>query len=90
MHDRIFANQQQMEVPALKQHAAALGLDQAKFTECLDSGKFTEIVNVDFQYGNQIGVSSTPTMYINGRPVIGAQPFEVFKQVIDEELARIK
>ena len=34
-----------------------------------------------------MGVNSTPTLYINGRALIGAQPFEVFKQIIDEELA---
>ena len=90
MHDRIFAFQQTMAVPNLKEHAAALGLDLPKFNECLDSGKHAGIVNTDFQYGNQVGVSSTPTMYINGRPVVGAQPFEMFQQIIDEELAAKK
>jgi protein-disulfide isomerase len=47
-------------------------------------------VNIDFQYGNQVGVSSTPTMYINGRALVGAQPFEMFQQIIDEELAARK
>jgi len=90
MHDRLFANQQALAVPALKEHAAAIGLDANKFGECLDSGRFAQIVNTDVEYGNQLGVSSTPTMYINGRPVVGAQPFEFFQSVIDEELARVK
>ena len=38
--------------------------------------------------GEQLGVNSTPTMYINGRAAIGAQPFEYFQSVIDEELAK--
>ncbi|MGE0041948.1 MAG: thioredoxin domain-containing protein [Vicinamibacterales bacterium] len=88
MHDRLFANQNQLEVPALKQHAAAIGLDQAKFDECLDSGKFGDIMNADMEEGQKLGVSSTPTLYINGRPVVGAQPYEYFQQVVEEELAR--
>lgn len=88
LHDRMFANQQQLQVPQLKQHAAAIGLDQAKFDQCLDSGKHAAIVQEDVAYGNQMGVSSTPTLYINGRLVSGAQPSSVFESIIDEELAR--
>lgn len=88
MHDRMFANQQALMVPQLKEHALALGLDGTTFTQCLDSNKYADAVNADLQYGTKLGVSSTPTMYINGRPVIGAQPYEYFQSVIDEELAR--
>jgi protein-disulfide isomerase len=90
MHDRIFANQQALEVPSLKKHAADLGLDLAKFNQCLDSGKHAENVQADLEDGQKLGVQSTPTMYINGRPVIGAQPYEYFVSVIEEELARNK
>jgi protein-disulfide isomerase len=90
MHDRMFANQQALAVPQLKEHAAAIGLDGAKFGECLDSGKFAAVVNVDMEYGNKLGVNSTPTMYVNGRAVVGAQSYEYFQSVIDEELARGK
>ena len=90
MHDRIFASQQAMAVPNLREHAAALGLDMPKFNECLDSGKHAANVNVDYQYGNKLGVSSTPTMYINGRAIVGAQPYDQFQAVIDEELAARK
>jgi protein-disulfide isomerase len=88
MHDRMFANQQALGVPALKQHAAALSLDTAKFDACLDSGKFAANVEADIEAGRQLGVNSTPMLYINGRPVAGAQPFEYFQGVIEEELAR--
>jgi protein-disulfide isomerase len=87
MHDRIFALQQAMALPNLREHAAALGLDMPKFNECLDSGKHADNINVDVKYGNSIGVGSTPTMFINGRAVVGAQPYEAFQVVIDEELA---
>jgi protein-disulfide isomerase len=90
MHDRMFANQSALAVPALKQHAVALGLDAAKFDQCLDSGKHAASISEDMKVGESLGVGSTPTIYVNGRAVIGAQPYEVFKTVIDEELARIK
>ncbi len=90
MHDRLFANQQGLGVPALKEHASGLKLDAAAFTQCLDSGKFAARVADSLKLGNDLGVQSTPTLYVNGRPVIGAQPFEYFKAVIDEELARLK
>ncbi|MGE3274864.1 MAG: thioredoxin domain-containing protein [Vicinamibacterales bacterium] len=90
MHDRLFANQNQLEVPALKEHAKAIGLDQGKFDQCLDSGQFASEMQADMEQGQQLGVASTPTLYINGRPVIGAQPYEYFQQVVDEELARTK
>lgn len=87
LHDRLFANQQQLQVPELKKHAAAVGLDQAVFDQCLDSGKHTANVQADVVLGGQMGVSSTPTVYINGRVVTGAQPQSVFEGIIVEELA---
>ena len=90
MHDAMFANQRALQVPALKQAARALGIDGAKFDQCLDSGKHTANVRADYELGGKMGVNSTPTIYINGRPLVGAQPFEQFKLIIDEELARAK
>jgi protein-disulfide isomerase len=88
MHDRLFANQQALQLPALKQHAEALGLDTAAFNQCLDSGKHASRVTENLKAGEALGISSTPTLFVNGRPVVGAQPFEYFKGIIDEELAR--
>jgi protein-disulfide isomerase len=88
MHDAMFENIRNLFVPALKETARKLGLDGAKFDACLDSGRHAANVRADYQLGEQMGVSSTPTIYINGRALVGAQPFEAFKQIIDEELAR--
>lgn len=88
LHDHMFANQRALNVPDLKQYAATLGLDAAKFNQCLDSGKHAGLVAAGTAQGERMGVNSTPTLYINGRPLIGAQPFEAFKQIIDEELSR--
>jgi protein-disulfide isomerase len=88
MHDAIFANQRAMEVANLKQSARAIGLNGSVFDQCLDSGKHAATVRAGTELGDKMGVNSTPTLYINGRVLLGAVPFESFKQVIDEELAR--
>jgi len=88
MHDHMFANQRALNVPELKQYAVALSLDAAKFNQCLDAGNYAGLVAAGMAQGEQMGVNSTPTLYVNGRVLIGAQPFEAFKQIIDEELAR--
>jgi len=49
----------------------------------LDSGKYADQVQAETKAAQQIGVQSTPSFLINGQPVIGAQPFEAFQQVID-------
>ena len=87
-HDRLFSNQQLLEDADLKQHAAQLGMDAAQFNSCYDSRKYSAEVDADIRAGDEAGVSGTPAFYINGRMLSGAQPFEAFKQIIDEELNR--
>jgi len=74
----------------LKRFAADLGLDTYEFNDCLDTGKYTSLVEQEYQMSRQIGVSSTPTFMLNGRPVIGAQPFEVFQQYFQTALSESK
>jgi protein-disulfide isomerase len=87
-HDRLFQNQRALQVDALKKHAADLGLDTSSFDACLDSGKYTSRVQNGLQQGTALGVGSTPSIFINGRLLMGAQPFDAFKEIIDEELER--
>jgi protein-disulfide isomerase len=75
-------------VPSLKQTARAIGLNGTAFDQCLDSGKWASAVAEGNALGEKMGVNSTPTLYVNGRAVIGAMPFENFKAIIDEELSR--
>jgi protein-disulfide isomerase len=89
-HDRLFANQQKLSPSDLKQHAADLGLDAAKFGACVDSHKYAEQVEADIAAANEAGVNGTPAFFINGRALSGAQPFEEFKRIIDEELVAKK
>jgi predicted DsbA family dithiol-disulfide isomerase len=70
----------------LKAFARQIKLDTAKFDECMDSERYKEIVQQQSSIARQVGVSSTPAFVINGYIVLGAQPFEVFQQVIDGEL----
>jgi protein-disulfide isomerase len=88
MHDLLWTNTAKLQVPDLKAHAVTLGLDAAAFGQCLDSGRYAHLVESDLQAGQGYGVSGTPAFFVNGRPLVGAQPFEAFAQVIDDELAR--
>lgn len=85
-HDLLFSSSELGDEIYL-QYAANLGLNVQEFQECYASGRFSQEVAGDYQYASQLGVRSTPTFFINGLPVVGAQPYEVFKQVIEQELA---
>ena len=90
MHDKMFANQQALERPALEKYASEIGLNMDKFKSALDSGKYKSAVTADVTYANGLGTNGmgTPTFFINGRQLAGAMPFESFKSVIDEELKK--
>lgn len=92
-HDLLFANRDgwaQSEEPTslLSGYAADLGLNEEEFSGCLSSGKYTQAVKDDFKLGQQVGVSGTPSFFINGRLLVGAQPFEAFQAIIEEELEK--
>ncbi len=65
-----------------------LELDTASFDSCLDAGTFTASVIQDHDEGALVGVTGTPAFFINGRFLSGAQPFEAFEKIIEDELAR--
>ena len=67
--------------------ASKLDLKMKDFKECLDSDKYVEKVNAEFQEGSSAGVTGTPGVYVNEYLVRGAYPYEVFKQIIDSILA---
>ena len=87
-HDALFTGPHGLSRQAYLEYAEALGLDRARFTACLDEGRHAETVLADRAYALQLGVNSTPTFFLNGIPIIGAQPFGVFASWIDSELAR--
>jgi len=90
MHDKLFANQQALDRASLERYAQELGLDMGKFKAALDTNKYEAYVTADSNEGMRVGANGTPTFFINGRQVVGAQPFEAFKTIIDQELAKAK
>ncbi len=87
-HDKLYSsqageNQGAFSQDNLKKFAQDLGLDTQAFNNCMDSGKYTSLVQQDTQLSSSLGVQSTPTFVINGQTVVGAQPFNVFQQTID-------
>lgn len=93
MHDKIFTENAAGALAAAnadtyKQWAGEIGLDANAFGSCIDESRGGDVVDSDMALGNSVGVSGTPTFYINGRQLVGAQPFASFKAIIDEELKK--
>lgn len=88
MHDKLFANQTKLAVNDLKQHATDLGLDAEAFGACLDSGKHAAEIKKSVEEGQRYGLSGTPSFFVNGRLIVGAQPYDSFAEVINDELER--
>lgn len=87
MHDKMFENQESLSVVNEKKWARDLGMNGAQFDLCLDSGKYAADIKASFDYGSQLGVTGTPSFFINGVRIEGAYPFETFKQAIDAQIA---
>jgi protein-disulfide isomerase len=88
MHDEMFAKQDSLDPEGLKKIAKAAGLKMDSFETCLKDEKILKQVNADLEDGRKVGVKSTPTFYVNGQLISGAQEVEVFAELIDEELAK--
>jgi protein-disulfide isomerase len=70
----------------LKQFAAELGLDASAFNTCLDAGTYASVVDTETATIRSLGARGTPAFLINGQPLAGAQPFEVFQGIIRAEI----
>ena len=88
MHDAMFADQGNLGIEALKRKAAALSLDAESFGTCLESGKHFADVRNDVREGVKAGVSGTPALFVNGRMLVGNQPYSEIRKVIEDELRR--
>lgn len=86
-HDLLFANQSTLNRTSYLEFAGDLNLDVDTFTGCIDNETHLEEVQNDSSTAQQLGASGTPAFFINGRFVSGAQPFDVFARIIEEELA---
>jgi protein-disulfide isomerase len=87
-HDALFLDQKKLDPDGLKQTATRIGLDRDKFNACFSSDGHNAGIRQDMAQGTALGVTGTPTFFINGRELVGAQPPPKFDEVIDQELAR--
>lgn len=83
-HGMLFDNQSNLNDNSLKQYAKKLGLNEDQFSSCLSSGKYTSLIRDKISEGNTIGVTGTPSFLINGRLVVGAQPYQTFADIINQ------
>jgi len=90
-HDALYATQGQLGGQLYNETAARLGLNVTRLDECRSSGTYDAEVQADYLEGlNQGRVSATPTFFINGKRLVGNQPFETFQAMIEAELQRLK
>ena len=89
-HDKLYAGSPKLSPEELKSYAKEVGLNVDSFEHCLTTRKYQAIVQKDLSEGTQLGLTGTPTFFVNGREVSGNQPLDTFGAMIDEELGRAK
>ncbi len=97
MHDRLFANQRELSRPDLSKHAQALGLNVTAFDQCMDTGKSVARIRKDIAEAERLQANGTPTFFlgltdasgsqIKGVRLVGALPYQTFKDAIERLLA---
>jgi protein-disulfide isomerase len=94
MHDRLFQGYEAREwsrggpetLPIFLGYARELGLDEAALNDCVLSNRRAPLIEADVREALSRGLQSTPAFFVNGQPLLGAQPFEVFQQAFDQIL----
>jgi protein-disulfide isomerase len=89
-HDRLFASQPNLESSDLEKIAATMKLDVAKVKSAIKTHKYKAEIESDVDLGDDMQANGTPHFFINGKRLVGAQPFDAFKAIIDPELANAK
>lgn len=87
-HDLLFNHQDKLQEADLVSQAGTLGMNTDQFSQCVKSQKYAAEIQHDLQDGDNYGVTGTPTFFINGRRLVGAQAFVSFQKIIDDELAK--
>jgi protein-disulfide isomerase len=88
MHDKIFAKPKDLSPETYLRYAGEIGLDIDKYKSDMSSSSVRKAVDADLAMARELGVSGTPSFFVNGRFLSGAQPYGSFARVIDEELAK--
>jgi len=86
-HDRIFTADSNLDTPKLKSIAKDLKLDSAAFDKCLDSGQQADAVAKDSKDGKNLGITGTPTVFVNGHVISGAASYETLRELVDGQIA---
>ena len=86
-HDALYSGKYGLGTAAYEKYASDLGLNLDQFNKCVSDQRYKTKVDANVNFGANLGVSSTPTFFLNGMAIVGAQPYDVFKQLIDMELA---
>ena len=86
MHDSMFENQGDLEVSDLESRAEVLGLDVTRFQSCLSDAQHADRIKEDVAAGTAAGVTGTPAIFVNGRPLLGTVPYQQITGFVDEEL----
>jgi protein-disulfide isomerase len=89
-HDKLYANSPKASADDLKSYGKEVGLNVDSFDRCFASGKYKAVVQKDLNEGAQLGLTGTPTFFINGREISGNLPLKAFEAIIDEELVTAK
>ncbi|MEE4273933.1 MAG: thioredoxin domain-containing protein [Thermoanaerobaculales bacterium] len=89
MHDWLFANKSNISLETMSAQAGVLELDVPTFTSCVETGAYRAQVDAETREAGSFGIRGTPGFVINGRVLSGAQPFDAFAAVIDDELKRL-
>ena len=89
-HDAVYQHDGAIEASDLKSYAAEIGLDMAKFNDCITSRRYQDRVNAEQHEGFERGLHATPAFFVNDQRVLGPQPLSVFESVIDPLLAAKK
>lgn len=88
--ERLFASGNDVSDERLTAIARDVGVDLATFTACLADGRHRAAIQRDIEEASRLGADGTPAFFINGRMLSGAQPFDAFVQIIEEELAAVR
>ena len=90
MHNHIFENMRSLGDADLEKYAAAVGLDMTKYKAAMAKHTYKKQIDADMALAQKVQSRGTPSFYVNGRNIRGAQPFENFDFLVEEELKKAK
>jgi protein-disulfide isomerase len=86
MHDKLFSLQGQFATSSLIDMAVSIGANRTAFTDCLNNKKYLTSIRADYNDGQSLGVTGTPTFFINGYKIVGTIPENKFEEIIEQFL----